>query len=71
MIRNKSFKNKTVIDISGSDGNPYALMGYAIKFANQLSLDKDVIITEMKSGDYENLVSVFDKYFGNYVILER
>jgi hypothetical protein len=25
----------------------------------------------MKSGDYENLVTTFDKYFGDYVILER
>jgi hypothetical protein len=25
----------------------------------------------MKSGDYENLVATFDKYFGDYVILER
>jgi hypothetical protein len=34
-------------------------------------LDKEVIITEMKSGNYENLVQVFDRYFGDYVILER
>ncbi len=34
-------------------------------------LNKNKIITEMKSGDYENLVLVFDKYFGDYVILER
>jgi len=25
----------------------------------------------MKSGNYENLVQVFDNYFGEYVILER
>jgi hypothetical protein len=25
----------------------------------------------MKSGNYENLVATFDKYFGDYVILER
>jgi len=25
----------------------------------------------MESGDYENLVQVFDSYFGDYVILER
>jgi hypothetical protein len=25
----------------------------------------------MKSGNYENLVQVFDRYFGDYVILER
>jgi hypothetical protein len=25
----------------------------------------------MTSGDYENLVQTFDKYFGSFVILER
>ena len=32
---------------------------------------KNKFIEEMKSGDYENLVTTFDKYFGDYVILER
>ena len=26
---------------------------------------------EMKEGDYEHLINTFDKYFGEYVILER
>jgi hypothetical protein len=46
-------------------------MGYANKFAGQLDLDGNPIIEEMKSGNYENLVATFDKYFGDYVILER
>jgi hypothetical protein len=46
-------------------------MGYAKKFARQLDLDGNQIIEEMKSGNYENLVTTFDKYFGDYVILER
>ncbi len=29
------------------------------------------IQTEMTNGDYEHLVETFDKYFGDYVILER
>jgi len=28
------------------------------------------IIDEMKSSDYEHLILTFDKYFGEYVILE-
>lgn len=31
----------------------------------------DWIIEQMQSGDYENLLSVFDSYFGDYVILYR
>jgi hypothetical protein len=29
------------------------------------------ILAEMKSGDYENLIEVFDRHFGHFVILER
>jgi hypothetical protein len=31
----------------------------------------DRIVQEMMSGDYENLLRVFDRYFGSFVILER
>jgi hypothetical protein len=60
-----------VIDLSGPDGNAYSLMAYATKFARQLELDDKAIVTEMMTGDYENLLQVFDKHFGSYVILER
>lgn len=72
MIRKKKEKEgPIVIDLTGPDGNAYALMGYAKRFARQLDLDGDVIIKEMMSGDYENLLKVFDNYFGAFVILER
>jgi hypothetical protein len=29
------------------------------------------ILKEMQSGDYENLIEVFDRHFGHFVILER
>jgi hypothetical protein len=60
-----------VIDLTGPQGNAFYLMGFANKNARQFGLDGDTIINEMKSGNYENLVQVFDKYFGEYVILER
>jgi hypothetical protein len=31
----------------------------------------DRIVQEMMSGDYENAIQVFDRYFGSFVILER
>ena len=70
-IRAKNRNAERVIDLTGPDGNAFALMGYASRFAKQLSMDSNAIIAEMKSGDYENLVDVFDKYFGDYVVLER
>jgi hypothetical protein len=71
MIRNKNDVYERVIDLTGPDGNAYALMGYAVRFAKQLDLDATQIREEMMAGDYENLVAVFDKYFGDYVTLER
>lgn len=70
MIRNKQ-NGPMVIDLTGPQGNAFFLMGTASKFARQLGLDSDTILNEMKSGNYENLVQVFDNYFGEYVILER
>jgi hypothetical protein len=70
MIRNK-IASTTVIDLTGPQGNAFFLLGQAERYARDLGLDGDQIITEMKSGNYENLVAVFDHYFGDYVILER
>ena len=63
-----------VVDLTGPDGNAFALMGLATRLAKQLDIDSHtikVITTKMMSGDYENLLKVFDKYFGDFVILER
>lgn len=70
MIRDRIARTP-VIDLTGPQGNAFALMGMAYRYARDLGLDGDAIITEMKSGNYENLVQVFDRYFGDYVILER
>jgi len=71
MIRKKTHDRERIIDLSGPDGNAYALMGYATNYAKQLGLDPKPIIADMTSGDYENLISVFDKHFGSFVTLER
>jgi hypothetical protein len=75
MIREKQQENgPVVIDLTGPDGNAFALMGYAKRFAKQLGWDKDQyheLINDMMSGDYEHLLEVFDKAFGTFVILER
>lgn len=72
MIRKKQEQTgPVIIDLTGPDGNAFALMGYANRFAKQLGLDSKAITNEMMSGDYENLLEVFDKNFGDFVILER
>jgi hypothetical protein len=70
MIREKQ-EGPIVIDITGPEGNAFALMAYARRFARQLGIDSNKVIGEMMSGDYENLIKVFDGYFGDYVVLEK
>ena len=71
MIRDKQPQQEIVIDLTGPDGNAFALIAYAKRFAQQFDLDFNQIKDEMTSGDYENLVQVFDDNFGEFVILER
>jgi hypothetical protein len=75
MIREKRQRPKQIIiDLTGPDGNAFALMGYARRFARQLGYskeDQNQLLELMTSGDYENLLEVFDDHFGSFVILER
>ena len=70
-IRTKQPVDEIVLDLTNPDGNAFVLMAYASRYAKVLGIDSKPIIEEMKSGDYENLVEVFDKYFGDFVVLER
>jgi len=73
MIRPRSeMKNKKIeIDLNGPEGNAVVLMGYAKNFAKQMKIDHTPIIKDMSSGDYENLLNVFDREFGSFVTLYR
>ena len=75
MIRQKQERQSPIIiDLTGPDGNEYALMAMAQNFGRQLGWDKGQtqdIINEMMGGDYEHLLQVFDREFGSFVILER
>ena len=74
MIRQKQKTNSQyiVIDLTGPQGNAFALMKQAKILARSWwGEDGQDIINEMKKGDYEHLIKTFDKYFGDFVILER
>ena len=58
------------IDLDGSAGNAFYLLGTAQGLCRDLGLDGNKVIDEMKSGDYTNLVKSFDNYFGSFVTLE-
>ena len=59
------------IDLTGPNGNTYVLMGYASNLSKQLNKDFKSIREDMESSDYEHLLEVFDREFGNYVTLYR
>lgn len=59
------------IDLSGPEGNAFHLMGLATKWGKQLDMDTNDILLRMQSGDYDNLVDVFEEAFSNVVTIER
>jgi hypothetical protein len=59
------------MDLTGPQGNAYVLIGTAMNLARQFGYDDEMIKEQMMSGDYENVVQTFDKYFGEHVILYR
>jgi alanine-alpha-ketoisovalerate/valine-pyruvate aminotransferase len=75
MIKSKEKQSLGIeIDLTGPQGNAYFLLGTASKLGRQLGLDTDeigVILRNMRSSDYENLINVFDRNFGNIVTLYR
>lgn len=57
------------IDLRGPEGNALVLLGLASRTMRGLDYDDvraDEIIAEMGSGDYFNLVEVFEREFGEY-----
>lgn len=69
-IRRKT-EHRPVIDLTGPEGNAMCLLAYASRWGRQLGKDTQAIHKEMTSGDYEHLVEVFDREFGNYCDLLR
>ena len=70
-ILQKPKQTGITIDLTGPQGNAFYLLGTANNLAKQLGLNNVEIMTEMKSGDYENLVQTFDNYFGDIITLYR
>jgi len=73
-ILSKDTYRKRVIDLNGPEGNAFYLLGTASKLCKQIGISSSrtkEIMDEMKSSDYENLIQLFDKYFGKLIDLER
>jgi len=71
MIKQKPSTGKIEIDLTDPQGNAFFLIGTAGNLAKQFGMDSKKITSEMMSGDYENLIKVFDREFGSVVTLYR
>lgn len=74
----KSIEEKQVtgieIDLTGPQGNAFFLLGTAQSLAKQLGYSseaKEEMLKEMQSSDYEHLLSVMEKHFGEYLTMYR
>lgn len=73
MIR-RPHNRKPEIDLDGPQGNAFFLLGTAASYSKQLGWLRsyiEVVLADMRSSDYEHLITVFDKHFGEYVDLVR
>ena len=73
MIRKRVPQHETVINLDGPDGNANNLIVIALVFGRDARMSEESlksIVDEMRSGDYKNLITTFDKYFGGSIVLE-
>ena len=71
MIKEKPKSNGIEIDLTGPQGNAFYILGVAKSLCKQLDFNESFVLNEMKSGDYDNLIEVFDKYFGSVVTMYK
>ena len=74
MIVDKKPTDGIEIDLTGPQGNAFFLIGTARRMGKEVGMSAEYIsemVTRMMSGDYENLVKVFDDEFGSVVTLYR
>ena len=72
MIKQKQTQNKGIeIDLTGPDGNAYVILGLAKRLCREFDIPFKPLMEKMTSGDYENLIKVFDDKFGSFVTLYR
>ena len=72
MIKSKKYKiNGIEIDLTGPDGNAFAILGLAKRLCKEFDIPFKPLMEKMTSGDYENLIKVFDDKFGSFVTMYR
>jgi hypothetical protein len=70
-IKDKRKQQLIEIDLNGFQGNAFYIIALANKLSSSMGLNPKKIEQEMTSSDYDNLIKVFDSYFGHHVILYK
>ena len=73
MIRKKKIASNIIIDIDGPEGNAHNIMGTAVMLGRDHGYSEDRLnemVNDMKSGDYINLLSLFNEEFGSFIVME-
>jgi len=73
MIKSKEIlENRGVeVDLNGPEGNAFVLMGYVKGWCRDLGKESQPILEEMQSGNYEHLLDVMEREFGDVVTFYR
>lgn len=72
LVKGNKSNGKIEIDLRGPEGNAYYLLGLANKIGRRLGMSAEKIEEiqfNMRMTDYEMLVKVFHRYFGDYIII--
>ena len=69
MIKEKKLSDTLEIDLTGEQGNTFVLVAIGVNLCRQLGLDSKKFQERMFSGDRENVINVFEEYFGHIVTL--
>lgn len=75
MIKTKSESYQVLeIDCSGPTVNSFYLINTARILGTRSGMsitEVELIVSDMKSGDYDHLIEVFDEHFGDLVIIYK
>jgi len=69
--KRNNHNERIVLDLTGPDGNAFVILGIAKNLCKKLNMDWEVVSKKMMAGDYENLIAVFEDYFGDFVTMYR
>ena len=73
MIVSKSSRKerRIEVDLTGPQGNAFCVLGLAHDLAKQTGKDWEDIRKRMTSGEYDNLINVFEAEFGDQVVIYK